>query len=435
MIHSETILFPVANVKIGPDRRNVNEETVKEIAHSIAQRGLIHTILIEEGTNTLIAGAHRLAAFKLNAAAHNKCEHPEYNDWTTIPARFAFNVTESELVALELEENLRRHELPWEDAARGVRKYHTIHQEMNEEWTLQNTADALGMSRAYACRYIQVAKELEAGNTQVSGASSLRTAAEIITRGQERAVHKELQNLEEVDGKPQVETGESIFNADFIEWVKTYSGPKFNFIHCDFPYGINFHKSAAGHTAEWEGYKDTKDIYFTLLNTLLKERDRILYPSAHIFFWFSMTYYAETIAAFNACPDLTCNPFPCIWHKTNKGIVPDPQRGFRRSYETALLISRGDRKVLKVTDNVYAAPVSKSIHVSEKPESVLRHFFSALVDEHTELLDPTCGSGSALRAAESLQAPRVMGLEIDKDICSLALGELERARRLRAIAK
>ena len=33
-----------------------------------------------------------------------------------------------------------------------------------------------------------------------------------------------------------------IITADFTEWAPTYTGQKFAFIHCDFPYGINTDK-------------------------------------------------------------------------------------------------------------------------------------------------------------------------------------------------
>ena len=52
--------------------------------------------------------------------------------------------------------------------------------------------------------------------------------------------------------------------------------------------------------------------------------------------------------------------------------------------------------------------------MSEKPQGVLRHYFRMLVDGHTSLLDPTCGSGSALRAAASCGASRFLGVELDK---------------------
>jgi DNA modification methylase len=44
-----------------------------------------------------------------------------------------------------------------------------------------------------------------------------------------------------------------------------------------------------------------------------------------------------------------------------------------------------------------------------KPEAILRHFFEMFVDENTLMLDPTCGSGTALRAAKSLGA--ALGIE------------------------
>jgi tRNA G10 N-methylase Trm11 len=53
---------------------------------------------------------------------------------------------------------------------------------------------------------------------------------------------------------------------------------------------------------------------------------------------------------------------------------------------------------------------------------MLRHFFAALVDENTRLLDPTCGAASSLRAAESLGAlpKNVLGLEVEDRFVSVA---------------
>jgi DNA modification methylase len=74
------------------------------------------------------------------------------------------------------------------------------------------------------------------------------------------------------------------------------------------------------------------------------------------------------------------------------------------------------------------------IHVSIKPEPVLKHFFRMLVDEHTRLLDPTCGSGTALRAAEGLGAKNSLGIEADAEFADRAREALIRARTLRAVA-
>jgi DNA modification methylase len=73
--------------------------------------------------------------------------------------------------------------------------------------------------------------------------------------------------------------------------------------------------------------------------------------------------------------------------------------------------------------------------MSEKPEPMLRHFFGMLVDENTVMLDPTCGSGSALRAAESLGAKYVLGLESNEEFADRAREALAQFRTLRKADK
>ena len=57
-----------------------------------------------------------------------------------------------------------------------------------------------------------------------------------------------------------------------------------------------------------------------------------------------------------------------------------------------------------------------------------------VVDETTDFLDPTCGSGSSLRAAESLGARTVLGLEINPDYANAAEAETQRFRLKRRAA-
>jgi tRNA G10 N-methylase Trm11 len=61
---------------------------------------------------------------------------------------------------------------------------------------------------------------------------------------------------------------------------------------------------------------------------------------------------------------------------------------------------------------------------------MLREFFRMFVDEHTRMLDPTCGSGTALRGAESFGAEHILGIEINEDYAKLAASALEEARRM-----
>jgi len=70
--------------------------------------------------------------------------------------------------------------------------------------------------------------------------------------------------------------------------------------------------------------------------------------------------------------------------------------------------------------NAIPAETDRAIHMSAKPVPVLQHFFKMFVDGTTRMLDPTAGSGTALRAAESLGAKYVLGLEADKGFCEQA---------------
>jgi hypothetical protein len=231
-----------------------------------------------------------------------------------------------------------------------------------------------------------------------------------------------------------VEKPKDVLNTDFCEWAKAYDGPPFNFIHCDFPYGINNHQRQQGNAVEVYGaYDDSPDVYWTLLKALCDNLDRICEPSAHLMFWFSMQHYAKTLEYLTKHTDFTIDEFPLVWMKSDrKGLLPRPDYGPRRTYETCLFGWRGNRRIIPgeaIANSCYAPTDSEPIHVHQKPESVLNHFFRMVINENSRVLDPTCGSGTALRAAESLGAAHVLGIEIEKKFADRAISALEEARR------
>jgi hypothetical protein len=261
------------------------------------------------------------------------------------------------------------------------------------------------------------------------------TARGIVQRAESR---KDDEALAAISRRAAVPAGEdttvpdSILCEDFRLWGPRYDGPRFNYIHCDFPYGVGADKFNQGSASLHGGYSDTEDDYWELLITLAANLDRLVAPSAHIMFWFSMHYYQETLAFFEKNTDFRIDPFPLIWTKSdNVGILPDPERGPRRIYETCLFGSRGDRKVVRPTSNSVWSASQRDEHMSIKPEAMLAQFFRMFVDANTIMLDPTCGSGGALRAAESLSASHVVGLERNPDFAARANTALNKARALR----
>lgn len=417
-------LVACEDIIIKRDERQRREIQTDDLEASFIARGQIQPIVITRDL-TLIAGERRLTtALKLK--------------WTHIKAVFSDEIDPGELQALELEENIKRLDLPWKDLCNAILRFHEYRVSSDESWTAKATAASLGLSEATISDRLSVARELRRGNKLVAEAPKLSTAAGIVKRASERRVAAETSQLlsmaaaprplpttpEEVNDRAILDALEAsgtgyILNEDFAVWASEYSGPKFNLIHCDFPYGVGMHKSDQGSGDSYGTYEDTPEIYWSLVDTLLNNLDNFCEESAHLIFWFSMDYYTETYERLSSRFDV--NKFPLIWNKTdNSGILPDPNRGPRRTYETAFFASRGDRKIVRAVSNHVGSPIQRGKHMSEKPQSVLGHFFRMVVDEHSAVLDPTAGSGSAIRAAVTAGASRYLGLEINTEFADAA---------------
>lgn len=399
--------------RAGRQRSDVND--VDSLKDSIRRLGLIHPIVITRNM-ALVAGERRLAACKSLG-------------WENIPAQYTDEIDHNTLFAIELEENVKRKDLSWQEQCQAIESYHNYRLQEDSKWTQGKTAEALGLAEGPVSESLAIMKEHRSGNTRLFEQPRLSTARGIV----QRDVSRRNESLMALSSAKPIGPS-SIINTDFHEWAKTYDGPKFNFIHCDFPYGIEANKmQQGGSVATHGGYDDSENVYWDLCRSLCANLNRIANESCHIMFWFSMHYYSPTLDYFARNSSFRLDPFPLIWMKSdNIGLLPDPQRGPRRIYETALFGSRGDRKVAASVSNAFAAPTDRAQHMSTKPQTVLQHFFRMFVDEHSMVLDPTCGSGSALRAAEYCGAKVVFGIERDKDFAERANLALEASRRMRA---
>jgi len=85
-----------------------------------------------------------------------------------------------------------------------------------------------------------------------------------------------------------------------------------------------------------------------------------------------------------------------------------------------MLLTFGDRKIVKPKALSVAAPRGNRVHRSQKPLSVLSHFFEMFVDSSTRMADFTCGTATSLIAAKKLSAASVLGIEKDPEMFQLA---------------
>lgn len=470
------MLVDPKEIKIPSDRQRgeISQEAIDSLAASIERIGQIHAITVRHSSDglELVVGETRLrACLKLNRQVEISLKAP----------------SDLESKVMELEENVKRSDLEWRREAKAYGDLHRLYSELHPDWSVEKTAECLSVKDRWVYTVLTVYKNLN--NTALNDCSGIKHAYSVLQSIANRQTVQLVGSIADVglnlftptpapasDSKiPEISPSDTgpglsdsipdnnvpicldrdeikqvsvedrklaeplrpaIIQADFISWISTYAGPKFNLIHIDFPYD-----------AQWDSYSlsvsGTKDLdykgsgsYWQLLEALTTNLDRIASYQSHIMFWFSMEHYQDTLNKLEAV-GLFVIKKPLIWFKSdNAGIIPSGGIYPRNVYETAFLCSRGKRPVSKGLANVYSAPTpANPIHPSQKSEPMLRHFFSMLVDNTTDFLDPTCGSGAAVLAADSLGTRSVLGLDLSQSYVDVALAALNTARTLRRITR
>lgn len=440
--------IPLNQIIINRGDRQRREINVDDLLPSILRYGVRSPILVEKiedsGFYLLIFGERRFTASKeLNLA--------------TIPARIASELSPRDRKIIELEENVHRKDLSWKDFVSAVQQIHSLHTQDDPEWTQASTAEVISLSKDSVSKLLRVAIDL--ADPRVQACTGWGPAWNLLARRDGRAVDDIFNELmEEPEAPSEIDSPAigsisrppenssvtldqnhyhkpSIFQADFIKWIEAYTGPPFTFIHCDFPYGIEHQRSEQGRSAEWGGYEDSSSTYWELLETLVNYQSKIFAPKSHLMFWISsdISTIQQTLSYLeDGISELDFIMRPLIWLKSDgRGIINDPNRGPRHVYETAIIANRGDRFVIAPVADAYAAPCGDKAHQSEKPEPVLRHFFRMFVDENCRFLDPTCGSGSSVCAADSLRAKSVTGIELNQEWAEIAEQRLRKSRNIR----
>lgn len=463
-------------------QRQLNLADIEDIKASIKANGILEPLVVrsEAGNYILVAGERRLlSALDLGL--------------TTVPVHHFEDLSEADAEVLELEENIKRKELHWRDHVRAVGRIHALYKAKDADWRVEQTCQALSLHQTHLHKLLRVFDALDSpriahvdtieaayntlqhfaerkaasivGDILAAGASAFTsTAAQ--SNGAAGATDATTDTFIFASTVGEAATGATgaiapppaassdnatraaiaiitppppVICANFFDWAAAYTGPKFSVIHCDFPYGNYRGDDSIGGTIASDNdtfYDNHEEIYWNLLAGLTTNLDRIMSYSAHLVFWFSMNFYTETVLRLRQA-GLTVHDHPLVWAKTTGGggfgVVPGTKATYpRRTYDTALLAVRGKRPLVKVGANSYTAPtVGNKIHPSQKPEPMLRHFLGLVVDETTSVLDPTCGSAAALRAAEDLGAKHILGLELDSTYAAAANAKTLQARALR----
>jgi ParB family chromosome partitioning protein len=102
------VKIPIKDIYIGENRRKVNADKIPQLAESISIVGLLYPVIIQKTSSDqyyLVAGNHRIEAMK-------------YLGFTEIEATVWPEDTNDDLCELaEIDENLQRSGIPWDEEA------------------------------------------------------------------------------------------------------------------------------------------------------------------------------------------------------------------------------------------------------------------------------------------------------------------------------
>jgi DNA modification methylase len=184
--------IPLDKIKIGERQRKTYED-IEKLAASITTYGILEPVLVDSDYN-LIAGGRRCAAARRAGL-------------TEIPALVKADLTEDQKAEIELEENVQRSDLTWQErtcaiAAIHSRKTHSAAL-AGEEWGYEQTGELLGKQKSNVYYAVAVAKLLLANDEEIAKCSCFNDAFKLMLARKEEEAQGELQRRVFVDAKVQ----------------------------------------------------------------------------------------------------------------------------------------------------------------------------------------------------------------------------------------
>lgn len=430
---SKTPRISIFSIIVPPGRGRKDFSKLEDLYQSIKKLGVIQPIVVERHpTDTtkvvLVAGECRLRC-KTRGVVSGEIPDP------TIPY-FWNNDALDEITRkeIELDENLHRNELAWEERVELMRQAHELKTSKYGKatggltpnpaaWSLEKTAAMGGVSKAQASVEIKMANllksrpDLRQRLTKLPMVAAAKEAERILGSEKAQRLH---------------ESGQVILSANYKlgdtrELLKAISSDSIDLWLTDMPFGnqtIGEREGESGSSTEsyLARLKPTDNLTMveskTLIGAVIPEVFRVLKPGSHFYLFFGFEMY-ETLLSLLRASGFELLPDPLIW---DKGRVMSPPRGYEYGpcYEPIFYGRKPPRDKRRLSSSVRKVlefkPLSTNskIHPFQKPGDLLDFLIKQSTNQGDTVLDTFAASGSTLVAAR-LAGRSAIGHEIDSE--------------------
>jgi ParB-like chromosome segregation protein Spo0J len=336
-----------------------------EFSEGISTRGLLHPIILRlvDGKHVLVAGERRLRAITDLSDLGTQIRHDgQLVPLGHIPYTLFDDLDPLAAEEAELEENLHRENLTWQEKAAAVARIALLRKkqaaaahapapttadiarEIYPEATEKLSDGELGIYAATVREDLIVAKHLN--NPAIAGAKSAKEAFKILKREEKTEKHRQLG--EEV-GRTFSADAHALLHADSLEWLTSAPAESFDVILTDPPYGMGADEfgdsGKLGGVVESHGYADDEESFTRILSTLQTELFRVAKAQAHLY-WFCDIDKFHSIKSALSAAGWSVFRTPLIWLKRSGMRAPWPDQGPQRKYEIILYAVTGKRTTL-----------------------------------------------------------------------------------------
>ncbi len=415
-------------------RQEFDPDAIADLANSISALGLLHAIVVRETPDglVLVAGERRLRALETiwllgDGVRYNDVLLPAYEiPYTTLGELDPLAAEEA-----ELDENLKRRDLTWQERAEALGRLHKLreaqaaligekhsiadtHREGREEGFL--TGD-LNTTRSA----VLLSDHLD--NPVIANAKNEREAYKALKRDEER---KKSEELARTVGKSYDSSVHKLHNVECVSWLAQSPDNQFDVILTDPPYGMNaqsFGDAAGKLTNTDHRYDDSPEAWRKLMRAFLPEAFRVAKSQAHAYIFCDLDRFHELKALAQEAGWYVFRT-PLIVHKLGSGRVPMPEHGPRRQYELCLYAIKGHKPVTGIYSDVISCRLEENLaHGANKPIELYVDLLKRSTRPGDTVLDAFAGTGTIFPAAHACKL-YATGLELSTEYYGISVKRL-----------
>ena len=439
----KTVPSNLIRVPLGRQRTEIDDASLGELISSIRNLGILQPIVIRQTSEgpTLVAGERRLRAIEAIALLGGGIKafgqvlpegHAPVTDIGTLDPISAFEA--------ELEENIRRVDLSWQDRIAAESRLMDLRKaqakvrgeppptfaDIGQEIAPGKKPDGEYGQREMARQAILLTKNMHM--PEIAKASTQKEAWKILQRKEQE---KEDEIRGQTIGRQAVSSLFSVWNEDCRTWLPRCI-ERYDCILIDPPYGMgadSFGDGGGKLAGITHQYDDDRGRTLSLLSQIAPELFTVGKSQSHLYLWCDIDLFRE-IREIMAAAGWWVHRTPLINIKREGGRVPWPEHGPRRCYELVLYAVKGKRPITAIYRDTFESSLERDSdgHGAAKPVEAYVDLLKRSCRPGDSVLDCFAGTGTIIAAAAQLKL-RATAVELDPQYYGQCL------RRLQALSE